>query len=256
MSSINFSVTGKGPPIILLHGFCETSQVWDSFGGILSGSNRVYMPDLPGFGGTKLLKSDFTIAEIGSELNKWAVQEGIRKAIVLGHSLGGYVALEMVSQDNGLYSGLGLIHSTARADTEAKKITRNKVIDFVESNGVEAFVKSFIPGLYHQKDHSSIAEVLKIAQKTQKSTFLGYTRAMRDRPSKEDILSTSSGPILIIGGINDPVIDIEDLKEQASLNNRIILAALSGVGHMGMHEAEEKMAAIVNSFITSIRTTS
>jgi len=253
MPSINYKIRGEGQPIIFIHGFCETGAIWESFSEELSNTNQVITLDLPGFGSSKLTKTNITLQEIAADLNEWVLGEGLKKPIVIGHSLGGYISLAMVEQMPTLYSGFGLVHSTSKADTEEKRINRTKVMAFVKEHGVKAFVDSFVPGLYHQKEHPSIDLVHKIALTTAESTFLAYTAAMRDRPSYENLLADFPKPILIVGGENDPVIPIDTLQEQALLNPLVSFYSLSQVGHMGMFEATQKLAEAVRAFISRVR---
>jgi pimeloyl-ACP methyl ester carboxylesterase len=253
MTSICFRSTGEGLPIILIHGFCESAEIWDSFAPKIADGFKVIMVDLPGFGSSKLPKNHFSIKEIAKSLNQWVAFKGFNNAILIGHSLGGYVALSMIDQSPQLYAGLGLFHSTARTDTLAKKENRNKVMAFVKEHGVSRFIDSFVPGLYHLKDHKSIPFAHKIASKTIESTFLAYTKAMRDRSSTEEVLVKAMVPILIIAGEHDPVIDVASLEEQAKLNGNITFCILPNVGHMGQLEAENEAAQVVNDFARRVK---
>ena len=253
MTSIHFRSKGEGLPIILIHGFCESSEIWDSLATKIKDEFQVIAVDLPGFGLSKLPKSNFSIKEIAQSLNQWVVSKGFNHAILIGHSLGGYVALSMLDQNPELYAGIGLFHSTARPDTPSKRENRDKVIAFVKKHGVSNFIDSFVPGLYYLKDHNSIPFVYKIASKTVESTFLAYTEAMRDRPSSEEVLIKAKVPILIIAGQHDPVIDLGTLEEQAKLNSTIVFNVLQNVGHMGLLEAEMEAIQLINDFADLVK---
>ncbi|MFZ1809211.1 MAG: alpha/beta hydrolase [Cyclobacteriaceae bacterium] len=252
MSFINYKIKGEGLPVIFIHGFCETGEIWDSFITGLSNNYQVITLDLPGFGSSKLAKTDITLQEIGRDLNEWVLAQGFKDPVVIGHSLGGYISLSMAEQMPSLFSAFGLIHSTARADTNEKRINRTKVMAFVKEHGVKAFVDSFVPDLYHQKNHPSIDFVHKTALKTTESTFLAYTTAMRDRPSTEKLIANSPKSILIVGGEKDSVIAIDSLREQAALNRLVSFHSLPEVGHMGMFEASSELASIVNNFVSNV----
>lgn len=253
MTAINFRSKGEGLSLILIHGFCESSEIWESFSAKIAEGFKVIAVDLPGFGSSKLPKSHFSINEIAQSLNQWVVSEGLINSILIGHSLGGYVALSMMGQNPDLFAGLGLFHSTSLPDTPAKRENRDKVITFVKEHGVSKFIDSFVPGLYHLKDHKSIPFAYKIASKTTKSTFLAYTEAMRDRPSSVGVLVNAKVPILIIAGQHDPVIDVATLEEQARLNSSIIFNILPNVGHMGLFEAENEAAQAISDFANLVK---
>jgi len=252
MSLINFKIKGEGLPIIFIHGFCETGEIWDTLANSLSSNYQVITLDLPGFGSSKLAKTDITLQEIGKDLNEWVLAQDFKKPVVIGHSLGGYISLSMVNEMPSLFSAFGLIHSTSRGDTKEKKGNRNRVIEFVREHGVKAFVKSFVPDLYHQKNHPSVDFVHKMALKTQESAFLAYTAAMRDRPSYEKLIANFPKPMLIVGGEKDTVISIDTLREQATISNLVSFHSLSQVGHMGMFEATTELEMIVNNFLSGV----
>ena len=252
MPYIHHRALGKGPPIIFLHGFCETGEIWDPFVARVSDRCQAIILDLPGFGGSPLPKGNLSLVEIGAALNEWVLRQKFKNPIVLGHSLGGYVCLAMAAQMPEAYAALGLIHSTARADTDEKRLNRTKVMEFVKAHGARAFVDTFVPGLFYRKDHPSMNFVHKIALQTTEATLLAYTAAMRDRPSREGFIGGFGKPILMVGGKEDPLIPVGSLEGQAALNAKASLHILEDVGHMGMFEAKDKLANIVIHFVSSV----
>ena len=113
MSSIFYTDEGEGLPIIFIHGFCETHELWSDFIYPFTKTNRVITLDLPGFGQSPLPSGETTIDSIGLIMIKWLMNIGVSKAIFVGHSLGGYVALSIANQNPGIIGGLCLFHSTA-----------------------------------------------------------------------------------------------------------------------------------------------
>src|SRR5258708_5460057 len=147
MSTIFYRKYGKGYPIILIHGFCETHEIWNGFVEGLSKKFEIFVIDLPGFGNSPILASPFfSIDDAGAKVFEWIVQQKINQPIVIGHSLGGYVALAMAKRHAEKFAGLGLIQSTAFPDSEERKANRNKVIEFVKAHGTDPFIDTFVPG--------------------------------------------------------------------------------------------------------------
>jgi pimeloyl-ACP methyl ester carboxylesterase len=253
MGEVYYEERGEGFPLILIHGFCETCEIWDSLAERLSSDFRIITPDLPGFGKGPLLKTKVSIPDIATTLNRWLLQIGIRKCLVIGHSLGGYVALAMVAQDPVLIAGFGLFHSTAYSDSEEKKLNRDKVFEFVNKNGVLPFVDTFVPGLFYQKDHPSVEKVYSIASQTRKETLMAYTLAMRDRPASTSLLVSYEGESLFIAGKYDSLIPQATIEEQSRMNGKSELAILDNSGHMGMLEDAEIAVKVVKSFATKVR---
>ncbi len=239
---------GKGAPLVLIHGFCETHEVWLDLAGRLAEKCRVLIPDLPGFGASKLPQTPFSLSDIASEMWHWLDGLGVQKPVLVGHSLGGYVALAMAEIRPDAPAGLGLFHSTATADSEEKKLNRTRVMDFVEKNGVDPFVDTFVPGLFHKKDPAAIQRVDALARKTKKETLLAYTRAMRDRPDRQAVLRQAHQPVLIVAGEHDTLIPLKILENQSKLLQQGHLEVLKQTGHMGMFEAPAEALSVLYRF--------
>lgn len=248
MSSIHHQELGNGHPLVLIHGFCETHEIWEEVATELAKDFKVYVPDLPGFGKSPLPNPPFTIDDIGSLMADWLRDLNLKRAVVIGHSLGGYVALAMAVKDQGRIAGLGLFHSTAAADSEEKKANRNKTAEFVRANGVAPFVEVFVQGLFHQKENKHIMEVMDIALSTPQDTLMAYTYAMRDRPSRVDWLKAFDNKLLIVAGDSDSVIPLSLLQDQADVMPRAELNILKNTGHMGMYESQTDAGSIIKNF--------
>lgn len=248
MESIFYKDQGKGFSIVLLHGFCETHQIWDGLAEELAKDSRVITPDLPGFGQSQLIPQPFTIDDIGERLIDWFSRMKINKPVIIGHSLGGYVALAMAQKDPGSLAGLGLFHSTAFADSEEKKLNRDKTIDFVRKNGVAPFVETFVPGLFYQKENPAIDFVKQIANTTRIETLIGYSLAMKNRSGREGFLKSFCCPVLVVGGIHDSVIAISMLQQISMLAPKTIFEQLENTGHMGMFESQADSLTCIRKF--------
>lgn len=236
MPAIFHQEQGAGKPIVFLHGFCETSEVWSPLIGDVAGYAHAFRVDLPGFGKSELPPTPFSLEDIARFLWAWVDEQEIQNPVIIGHSLGGYVTLAMASQRPHDVAGFGLFHSTALADSAEKKENRTKVIEFVSKNGVSPFIDTFVPSLFADKNHPAIPGVDKMARATKKDTLLAYTAAMRDRPEKVNFLHQFEKPVLILAGEKDGVIPMDSLKNQAGNLKKGQYFALEGVGHMGMHE--------------------
>lgn len=235
--TINYRELGQGSAIILIHGFCETHEIWSGFDTRLSKYGRVISIDLPGFGSSPLPSTPFTIDAIAEIVLKWLKENHIKDPLLVGHSLGGYVVLAMAAMDPQYCHQLVLFHSTIYADTEEKKANRNKVIDFVSSNGVAPFIQTFVPSLFYSKSHPELERVKSICAKTPLKTLVEYTKAMRDRPSREEFFKTYKGNSLIIAGEQDEIIPLEVSSKMSSMGAKADFLCLKDTGHMGMIEA-------------------
>jgi pimeloyl-ACP methyl ester carboxylesterase len=249
MPGIFYRQFGKGYPIIFIHGFCETHEIWDGLTTGLSQKFEVFSIDLPGFGDSPALASPFSINEIAQTVFEWILLQKIQKPVIVGHSLGGYVALAMAKNHSEKFAGLGLIQSTAFPDTDEKKINRNRVIEFVNTHGTDPFIDTFVPGLFFDKHHPAIPEVDRIARRTSKETLLNYTALMRDRPSSIDFIGKTNCPLLVVGGDKDSIIPTEITFEHGRLAPLSEVFLLKDVGHMAMFENPGETQRLIELFV-------
>jgi pimeloyl-ACP methyl ester carboxylesterase len=252
--NVSYTDQGKGFPVVLLHGFCETNEVWSRFAQALAKDFRVISVDLPGFGKSKILPEGFSVADAASKIIALLNEIDIQKTIVVGHSLGGYVTLAMVNHQAELFAGFGLFHSTAYADNEERKASRNKVIDFVSKNGVAAFIETFIPPLFYDKANSDIPLAVTMALKTSQDALIGYAKAMRDRPDLTSVIQKFKDPILFIAGERDTVIPADTLQKQAKLAVKPHLHIVKDAAHMGMFEKESETVNLTREFLVKAST--
>lgn len=243
---------GAGKPLLFIHGFPMHQGVWSDFGNRFVNTYKVITIDLPGFGKSSILPSPFSLDQVADQLIQFLVGQEIINSAVIGHSLGGYVALEMIRQRPDLFSAIGLFHSTAYADSAEKKESRTKVIEFVEKNGALAFASNFVSPLFAHPGHKDIDTVREIASQSSKDAVIGYTRAMRDRPDLTKTLKTFKKPTLFLAGDKDPGIPVEAILEQAAISQRPEIHILPGVAHMGMFEKPEEAATKIVGFLSKI----
>lgn len=245
-----------GPPLVLLHGFCETQQVWSRFEQALGQHFRILCPDLPGFGKSPLPAGELSIETVARALHNWLTDLEIKNCIIVGHSLGGYIGLAFLEEYPEMVEGMGLFHSTAYADTEEKKRTRENVIAFVEKHGVEKFIESFVPPLFfsskREKLQPEIDELISIARTTPKESIIAYTRAMQQRKDRLQVLQHFKKPILYIAGDEDTAVPLEDSKKQIKSLSNYELHILESTGHMGMFEKPEESLEAVKNFVNYV----
>lgn len=254
MSSLFFVEQGSGHPVVLIHGFCETGAMWDDFAQALSSDFRVLCPDLPGFGTSPLSQSQLSLEEVAVVLEDWLEENGVENPILIGHSLGGYVALAMLELMGSRIKGIGLFHSTAFADDLAKKEMRNRAIQFLKKHGADKFVTAFVPPLFSEVHRIQLLpEIERAIEQAKQSTLKGllaFTEAMRDRKDRIDVLQSFQGPKLMIAGTEDAAVNIQASRRQKGAFSHYF--ELEGTGHMGMIEEKERTLEIVRRFCFDI----
>lgn len=254
MTTLFSQEQGNGEPILFIHGFPFHQEIWDDYTEKFSDEFRVIRVDLPGFGKSTALNSPFTLEHVADTLLDFIVRKKLHAVNIVGHSLGGYVALAMVKKSPNLFTSLVLFHSTAYADSVEKRESRSKVVEFVKKNGALPFSSGFIPPLFANPTHSAIEKVKQIASQATAEAVIGYTLAMRDRPDQIKTLESFENPTLFLAGEKDPGIPVESVYKQAAHCQKPEIHIFDKVAHMGMFERPDETAAKIKGFLRKTHT--
>lgn len=250
---IGYSSKGKGPAVVLLHGFCEDSRIWEDFKmDLIEEKYRVIVIDLPGFGQSEVIP-DISIAGMAEAVLTVLNTLKLDQVVLIGHSMGGYVGLAFAEQYPHRLSGLGMFHSQAMADSEDKKENRQKSINFIRRLGSALYVKQTIPGLFAPNFiNSNTFLIEKLSFRASQYEPEGITMAlaaMKNRPDRSEVLARINVPVLFIIGKLDEAIPWENSMAQTHLPARADIHILEKVGHMGMFEASKQTQSIVRQFV-------
>ncbi len=257
---LSYTIYGKGTPVVLLHGYGEDSRIWENQVEYLANHCLLIVPDLPGSGKSTITPKGeeewlphMSMESLAKSIHALLVIENVNACILLGHSMGGYISLAFAQLFPSQLLGLGLVHSTAYADSDEKKIVRQKSIQFLEENNGYLFFKASMPNLFGKKfkaSQSSIIEQLIEQSKAFKTQVLvGYTKAMMQRTNKTEVLQSALFPILFVAGPEDIAAPLTDIQVQATVPIKSYLEVIEGVGHMGMLEAPQVMNQHLSRFI-------
>jgi pimeloyl-ACP methyl ester carboxylesterase len=254
-AKICYHTTGNGKPVMLVHGFGEDSAVWDPQVDFLKDACRLIIPDLPGSGQSALLENA-GIDEYADVLKAILDKEQVEKCTLLGHSMGGYITLAFAEKYPAGLEKFGLVHSTAFADDEEKKASREKGIAFIEKNGAYEFLKTSIPGLFAEaftKEHPArIEELVEKGKDFTAEALVQYYRAMIARPDRTEVLKSFNGPVLFIFGEHDKAIPFPKSLQQSYLAAVSQVHILRESGHMGMWEETELVNGQLKDFIADL----
>jgi pimeloyl-ACP methyl ester carboxylesterase len=241
---------------VLLHGFAEDGTIWDEQVLFLQQHCQLIVPDLPGSGKSALLeKENATIEDYAACINALLEKENVRRCIMLGHSMGGYITLAFAAMFPGKLAAFGFVHSTAFADSEEKKNTRKKAIQFIQEHGVYPFLKNSTPNLFagkYKKEHPQrVADLIEHGKKFSKEALIQYYTAMINRPDRTAVLEKSNVPVLFIIGSEDAAAPLDDLMKQVHLPKVSYIHVLYDVGHMSMWEKPAELNNDLLKFINS-----
>jgi pimeloyl-ACP methyl ester carboxylesterase len=251
---IFYRTTGKGPVVVLLHGFGEDGSIWSNQYDALNDFQLV-IPDLPGSGGSDIT-ADMSMEGMAASVDSLLSNINIDRCTIIGHSMGGYVTLAFAEKYPGKLNGFGLFHSTAYADSEEKKETRRKGIDFIEKNGAFPFLKTSVPNLYSpdtkKESPGLIEQQIKASTNFSGAALVHYYRSMIERPDRTDVLKNSRMPVLFILGKYDVAVQLKDGLEQCTLPELSYIHILESSGHMGMIEEPKRSNQILINYLKNL----
>lgn len=259
--NIQYKLYGNGKAVILLHGFGEDGTIWEPQIKFLQPHFRLIVPDIPGSGQSELIPGANidTYAETVKTLYDIELSKasptggGLEGAVIIGHSMGGYIALAFAEKYPEYLKALGLFHSSAFADSEEKKEARRKAIDFIKSNGAYAFLKTSTLNLFTQQYKNShpekVDELIEAGKGFSEDALIQYYEAMIARPGRTEVLKKFNKPVLFIIGEHDQAIPFDASMKQCHLPPQSHVHILRESAHMGMWEEETKAGNILLSFL-------
>ena len=231
---------GKGTPLVLLHGFPLDHHLWDEVVTLLEDSFDQIIPDLRGFGESETVDRPYTMEDYASDIASLLDHLGIQKAAVVGHSMGGYVALAFASAYPERVSGLALVSTQAPADPPERKEGRYKSAAEVAEKGIGSVLETMAPKF--TTDLRLQALTRESMEKQKPAAYIGALKAMAERADSTPMLSTFTFPLVIIHGDDDALISIDRAREVKASIPGSHYAELRGSGHIPMLEATEKTA--------------
>ncbi len=253
-ASLNYTISGQGNTVMLVHGFGEDRNIWNGIAAKLQAHYRLIIPDLPGSGKSTMLSAkDTGISDYAECLNAIIEKEQVKKLTIIGHSLGGYITLAFAEKYPEKLDAFGLFHSSAYADDEEKKATRKKAIEFISQNGAVAFLKTSIPGMFADpvKSQEHVDALIHDALNFTAGALIQYYEAMILRPERTAGLQTFPRPIMFILGTKDKAVPFELGLKQSHLPAISHIHILDS-GHMGMLEEPENSLLKITHFLSSV----
>lgn len=250
---VHYFDIGKGAAVVLLHGFLENQSMWNDFIPELSKRNRVVTIDLLGHGATECLGYVHTMEDQADMVQAILAELKIRKAVFVGHSMGGYIALAFAELFPEYMKGLVLMNSTSRADSEERKTNRDRAIKAVKKDHT-SFIRLSIANLFSEENRTLLVdEVEKVkleALKTPAQGIIAALEGMKMRKDREVLLHVTTFPKMLILGKKDGVLNYEENTNQ--IENTDVLLLSFPDGHMSQIENKAETLKAIIDFMKKI----
>jgi pimeloyl-ACP methyl ester carboxylesterase len=250
--TLHYSDIGHGTPVVLLHGFPLSSEIWRAQLARLADRWRVITPDLRGHGKSPAPDGAYRIEGMARDLLALLDSLQISKAVIMGHSMGGYVTLATAKIAPERFLGLGLVASQAVADTDEARQGRFKMIEKVSAEGNTPVAAAMIPRLFAPNADPEIVEATRqIILNTPPVGIIGTLQAMAARDNTEAVLAKMNVPVLLMAGQHDQIIPLARSQALAAAVPGAKLAVIEKVGHMPMLEDPTRTTAAIAEFLST-----
>lgn len=236
----------------MIHGYGFDRRIWQPIALGFDGHRTISM-SLPGFG-MGAVSEPYSIASLARKFWEEIIVFEQSSVQLVGHSMGGYVCMEMIAQNPSRVAGLALIHSHVFADTDEKKLQRTATAEHILRNGRESVVKKMIPSLFAEgyNNPDLIAELVSAGMDYDDNAWRLGAMAMRDRTDHTETLKNMRVPVLMVGGEKDTAVPPDLIFKQASLPDRSLVRIYPGVGHMAMYENTAPLISDLAEFYKAI----
>lgn len=244
---------GQGDAIVLLHGFLENSTMWKDLKPTLSKKNRIICIDLLGHGQTDCLGYSHSMPDMADAVLAVLNHLKLKRYTLIGHSMGGYVALALAEKNPKAVLGLCLMNSTYHADDDERKVLRKRANQMIQTN-FESMVRMSVANLFSSESrithNKEIERAIEIALQTSPQGYIAAQEGMILRQDKFEFYKELNAKKMIVIGKKDPVIE-GALIISETLHTDIKCEELS-FGHMSYIENKYELSYIINRFIEFI----
>jgi 3-oxoadipate enol-lactonase len=204
---------GQGYPIVFLHGFPLDHGTWVPTANLLQEKVRCVLPDLRGLGKSPVVGTEATILLLAEDITRLMDKLEIPQAVFVGHSFGGYIAMQLAHSFPDRVMGLGLVATRSEPDTAEKAGDRLQSREDVLKNGTASIVKNMAARL--TDDQSLLPELIRIMEKTNPQGVAMAQYAMVYRNDATPWLEKINLPVVVIAGARDEIVPEESMKNLA-----------------------------------------
>lgn len=251
-TEVSYFVKGKGNPLVLLHGYLETGEVWHPLTERLSEEFRTITVDLPGHGESGVKGEVHTMEFLAGAVRAVMSDAGEERVMMIGHSLGGYVTLAFAELFPEQLTGYVLFASHPHADSPEAIAKRNREIAIVRAGKKDIMYPANISMMFAAKNLGKMAAELrrseKIASRIQGEGIIAMLNGMIARPSRQAVVESGRVPLLWMLGRDDLYFSPDMAIRDTRLPQNAEVVILENSGHLGFVEETERSAELITGF--------
>ena len=258
-AKIEFSVSGQGTIIVLLHGYIESLNIWEDFTEkLLEHNYKVISIDLPGHGNSDVIAEVHSMKMMAEVVNEVLLELNVEKCVMVGHSMGGYVTMEFVENYSNKIHAYCLFNSVPFSDSDEKKNVRDRLIKSIEQGKKVLLAKEHVSKTFATENKDKFVEekgFLKIIGiNTSDEGTIAALKGMKIRKNHKETFEKTEIPVLWILGKKDNFISPE-IIHQIAKSDKTDIVFLENSGHQGFIEEKERSFDVLNNFIKKFNQT-
>ena len=239
--------------VVLLHGYLENMLVWEEFVPLLYKELRVITLDIPGHGISEVKGEIHSMDYLADTLALALDKLGIASATVVGHSMGGYMALAFAERHPERLDGVVLLHSTPYADSEEKRKMRQREISLIKSGKKELLAHTAPEAGFAMENRkrfrTEIEDLQQTIYLTEDAGIVALLNGMIERKAQSEMLHALGKPILFVLGRKDGYIVAEVAEKMVAEHPEAKVVWLENSGHMGFIEEPQACAKALLEFV-------
>ena len=251
-----FDDIGSGVPVVLLHAFPLSREMWQPQRGILADTCRLITPDLPGFGDSPLLGDTFSVDGMADAVAETLDALGVTDPVILGGlSMGGYVAFAFARKYPERLRGLILADTRAEPDDDAAKANRDKMIGLAATSPASAIIEQMLPKLLcpttHARRPDLVEHVRRMGSAQRPASIIAALQMLRNRPDSRPTLGTVRVPTLVLVGREDVLTPPSMAESMAAGIAGAKLILLEEAGHLSNLEQPIEFSEAVRLLVSA-----
>ncbi len=239
---VAFSDAGEGKVVVFLHGFLESNEIWATYLEKLAKKYRVIAIDLPGHGKSDVFYKTNTMEMMAKMVKHVLDVLEVKKCVMIGHSMGGYVTLAFAELFPKQLKGIGMINSTPLADSDEKKKDRLRTVELIKKDRLN-YISELINKLFApenlKKFKKDADELKRIARNTRKDGATAALMGMRERKDRTFILQSVKVPYFFAYGMKDPIVLFEKNLLLGMLPKKNYIGISEHAGHLSFIEDKD-----------------
>jgi 3-oxoadipate enol-lactonase len=257
--NIDYNIYGKTSvlPVVFVHGFPFSQEMWRLQVAGLSGDYHLITYDVRGHGRSKVGDGQYMIEFFVDDLIGLLDHLRIEKAVVVGLSMGGYIALRAIERNPDRFRGLVLCDTRSEADTNEGKIKRAASIQSVRNDGVKKYAEGFVKAVFapqtFERNPEAVKSIRRIIEKTSPIAIAGTLLALASRTDTTESLSKINVPTLILVGEHDALTPVSAAKSMSEKIRQSELHVISNAAHLSNLENSEEFNMHLSGFLRRIK---